>query len=116
MGAGDRGRHRGRRAQLSDASGPLPCSDLGAALSRIGISGLGPSFHDSHRGPLDDEAWQDPFEPVRDPPVAVPQQLHDGRDEHHPDEGGVEEDRSGEPDPEQLSPIVPPLATSVITP
>ena len=47
------------------------------------------------------EARKSPLEPVRDPPVARAEQLHHGRDEHHPHDGRVEEDRRGEADPEQ---------------
>src|SRR5215208_8109961 len=53
-------------------------------------------------GPLDVEAREELLEPVRNPPVAVAEELHDGRDEHHPHERGVQEDRRREADAEQL--------------
>ena len=43
-------------------------------------------------GALDLEVGQEPVEPLRDPPVAVAEQLHGGRDDHHAHERGVEQD------------------------
>ena len=53
---------------------------------------LGPSLG-TERDVLDVESRQPSLEPVRDPPVAVPEQLHHRRNQDHPDHGGVEEDR-----------------------
>ena len=43
-----------------------------------------------------------PLEPARQVPVPVSEQLHRGRQEHRPDDGGVEQDRNREPDAELL--------------
>src|SRR5262245_46638212 len=51
---------------------------------------------------LDVDLGQDPVEPARDPPVAVPEQLHRGRHQQEPDDGGVDQDGYGEPEAEQL--------------
>ena len=51
---------------------------------------------------VDVELRQDPIEPLRQPPVAVAEQLHRGRHEEHADHGGVDQDRDGQPEAEQL--------------
>src|SRR5215217_6707947 len=40
--------------------------------------------------------------PAGQPPVAVAEQFHRGGDEHHPHEGGVDEDGGGHADADQL--------------
>ncbi len=45
---------------------------------------------------------QEPAEPLRDPPVALAEQLHGCRDDHHADERGVEQYGDSEPETEQL--------------
>ena len=42
----------------------------------------------------------EPVEPGGHPPVPAPEHRHRGRHEDHPDEGRVEGDRDGHPDPE----------------
>ena len=51
---------------------------------------------------LEVDVRQDLVQPLRHPPVEVAHQLHRGRHEHQPDDGGVEEDRDGERDADLL--------------
>ena len=51
---------------------------------------------------LDVDVRQQPVEPARQPPVAVAEQFHRGRDQHHPDDGGVDEDGGARPMPNIL--------------
>src|SRR4051794_30586242 len=44
----------------------------------------------------------EPVEPAGHPPVAVAEDLHDRRDEHEPDDRGVDEHGGREPDADQL--------------
>src|SRR4029450_10655992 len=52
---------------------------------------------------LDVDVGQQTVEPSGEPPVAVAEEFHGGRDQDHPDDGGVNEDRGGQSDPEHLA-------------
>src|SRR5215210_7216687 len=84
----------------SSGAGRLRCGS--SAVAGMSPESLRPALRGTHAGGLDLEPRQHPLQPARDPPVAVAEQLHHGRHEHHPHERGVEEDRRREPDSEQL--------------
>ena len=52
---------------------------------------------------LDVDVRQQAVEPARQPPVAVAEQLHRGRHQDHPDDGGVDEDGGCQSDAEHLA-------------
>ena len=76
---------------------PATCRSSGAGLSvsRANLAGrLGLA--------LDVEPREDAVEPVREPPVGLAQQLHGRRHQHHPHDGGIDEDGGGQAEAEQL--------------
>ena len=82
-----------------------------AVAAHLSVAGHRARRHDGHAGlvvmTLDVDLRQDAIEPLRDPPVAVAEQLHRRRDEQHADHGGVDEHGDGQAEAEQLQlPVV----------
>src|SRR3954454_5309682 len=74
-------------------------------LGRLGLGGTGNATRLDLLGlgglALDRDPWE-PAEPSRQPPVPVAEQRHRRRQQHAPDQRGVDEDGHGEPEAELL--------------
>src|SRR5215207_8508422 len=89
-----RRRRRSRGRLRRDGGRPR---GIGAARRSASGGGRG-----RRRAALEPALREHPVEPARQPPAALPQQLHHGRDEHHPHDRRVDEDRAREAEADQL--------------
>jgi hypothetical protein len=70
---------------------------------RTFVGGVGSGRALRRRSPrFEIQPREERFEPAGYPPVSAAEQLHDGGDENHADDRGVDEDRGGEPDPDEF--------------